>query len=199
MLVKLLSNLYFFYKKLVTPNDYSIVSEEIEYTVNTDMKYLVEDEFWEKESKDWDGILDNFYVDVTGEDFRNTTIPQNVEHIILRIKYYFNGKIYSVVSNDINFTPGEEEQSGMTFNIPLSSAWIVDHDDKPIRNITEKVKRYSGPRNDFHGQKVPLEHFLYYDRDVLKDRFPKIILSSSLGMKKVINTLEDYTTSLQIP
>ena len=199
MLVKLLSNLYFFYKKLVTPNDYSIVSEEIEYTINTDMKYLMEDEFWEKESKDWDGILDNFYVDVTGDDFRNTTIPQNVEHIILRIKYYFNGKIYSVVSNDINFTPGEEEQTGMTFNIPLSSAWIVDHDDKPIRNITEKVKRYSGPRCDFHEQNVPLEHLLYYDKDVLKDRFPKIILSNTLGMKKVLNTLEDYTTSLQIP
>jgi hypothetical protein len=40
---------------------------------------------------------------------------------------------------------------------------------------------------------------LYYDKDVLKDRFPKIILSNTLGMKKVLNTLEDYTTSLQIP
>ena len=54
--------------------------------------------------------------------------------------------------------------NAMHFSIPLSSAWIVDHDDKPMRDITEKVKRYSGPRNDFHGQKVPLEHFLFYDR-----------------------------------
>ena len=30
----------------------------------------------------------------------------------------------------------------MHFSIPLSSAWLVDHDDKPMRNITEKVKRY---------------------------------------------------------
>ena len=82
MLLKLLSTLYYLYKKLVTPNDYTIVSEEIEYNLNNDMKYLVEDEFWEKESKDWDGILDQYYVDVTGEDFRNTTIPQNVEKII---------------------------------------------------------------------------------------------------------------------
>ena len=199
MLVKLLSNLYFFYKKLVTPNDYSIVSEEIEYTINTDMKYLVEDEFWEKESKDWDGILDNFYVDVTGEDFRNTTIPQNVEHIILRIKYYFNGKIYSVVSNDINFTPGEEEQSGMKFNIPLSSVWIVDHDDKPIRNITEKVKRYAGPRNDFHGQKVSLTDFLYYEPEYLNDELPNIILTNGIGMKKVVSTTTGFINYLRIP
>jgi hypothetical protein len=87
----------------------------------------------------------------------------------------------------------------MHFSIPLSSAWIVDQDDKPMRNITEKVKRYNGPRNDFHGQKVPLEQFLFYDKDVLKDRFPKIILSNSLGMKKTLYTLENFTTDLQIP
>ncbi len=87
----------------------------------------------------------------------------------------------------------------MHFSIPLSSAWIVDQDDKPMKNITEKVKRYHGPRNDFHGQKVPLEHFLFYDKDVLKDRFPKIILSNSLGMKKTLHTLENFTTDLQIP
>jgi hypothetical protein len=81
----------------------------------------------------------------------------------------------------------------------LSSAWIVDHDDKPTRDITEKVKRYSGPRNDFHGQKVPLKDFLFYEKDVLKDKFPKIILSNTLGMKKALSTLDDFTTNLQIP
>jgi len=87
----------------------------------------------------------------------------------------------------------------MHFSIPLSSAWIVDHDDKPMRNITEKVKRYSGPRNDFHGQKVPLEHFLYYDKETLKESFPKIVLVGTLGMKKNISTLDSFTTDLQIP
>jgi len=61
------------------------------------------------------------------------------------------------------------------------------------------VKRYSGPRNDFHGEKVALERFLFYDRDVLRDKFPKIILSNTLGMKKVISTLKGFTTDLQIP
>ena len=198
MLLKLLSTLYYLYKKLVTPNDYTIVSEEIEYNLNNDMKYLVEDEFWEKESKDWDGILDQYYVDVTGEDFRNTTIPQNVEKIILRIKYYFNGRIYTAISNNINFRPGEKED-GMNFHIPLSSVWIVDHDDKPQINITEKVKRYAGPRNDFHGQSVPLKDFLYYTSKTLRTKYPKIVLSNSLGMKKTLLTLEDSTTDLRVP
>jgi len=200
MLTKLLSSIFFFYKYLTTPRDYSIISEEIEYAVDHDMKYQIEDDFWLNESKDWeDRILDEYYVNATGKNFRHTMIPQNVKWVILRVRYYFNGKQYTAISNDLNFKPGENEDNVMHFSIPLSSAWIVDHDDKPMRNITEKVKRYSGPRNDFHGQKVSLENFLYYDRDVLKDRFPKIILANTLGMKKTLSTLDDFTTDLQIP
>ena len=200
MLLKLLSNLFFIYKYIMTPRDYTLISEEIEYEIDPDIKYKTEDEFWKHESKDWeDDILTEYYTDVIDKDIIHTCIPQNVKYIILRVKYYFNGKMYTAVSNDINFMPGVNEDTSMHFSIPLSSAWLVDHDDKPMRNITEKVKRYSGPRCDFHEQKVPLEHLLYYEKDVLKDRFPKIILSNTLGMKKVLNTLEDYTTSLQIP
>ena len=200
MLTKLLSTIFFFYKYITTPRDYSIISEELEYDIDHDMGYMVEDDFWMEESKDWeDGILDEYYVDVTGKQFRHTIVPQNVKNIILRVKYYFNGKRYTAISDDINFKPGQNEDTAMHFSIPLSSAWIVDHDDKPMRDITEKVKRYSGPRNDFHGQKVPLKDFLFYEKDVLKDRFPKIVLSNTLGMKKTLSTLDDFTTNLQIP
>ena len=200
MLTKLLSSVFFWYKSLVTPRDYTIISEEIEYGIDHDMDYMIEDDFWLEESKDWeDEILDEYYVNVTGKKFRHTIVPQNVKYTILRVNYFFNGHQYVAISDDINFKPGKDEDDAMHFSIPLSSAWIVDHDDKPVRNITEKVKRYSGPRNDFHGQKVPLEHFLYYDREVLKDKYPKIILSNQLGMKKVLSTLDDFTTGLQIP
>ena len=200
MITKLLSSIFFFYKYIVTPRDYSIISEELEYAIDHDMGYLVEDDFWLEESKSWeDEVLDEYYTIVTGKKFRHTIVPQNVKYTILRVKYYFNGKRYVAISNDINFKPGQCEDSAMHFSIPLSSAWIVDQDDKPMRDITEKVKRYSGPRNDFHGQKVSIEHFLYYDKDTLKDKFPKIVLSNTLGMKKTLSTLNDFTINLQIP
>jgi len=199
MLTKLLSTIYFFYKNLTTPRDYTILSEELEYKINYDLKYHLEDTFWKEESKDWDGILEEFYTVVTGRDFRDTFVPENVENVILRIKYYFNGKVYSAISNDIHFRLGKDEETSMQFMIPLSSAWIVDHDDKPLKNITEKVKRYSGPRHDFHGQKVPLRDFLYYEPYYLEERFPKIILKNTMGMKKTLSTLEGYTTDLRIP
>lgn len=199
MFVKLLSTLYYYYKKFTTPGDYQIISEELEYKVNYDLKYLTEDSFWKRESKDWDYILDYFYVNVTGAQFRNTSVPQNVEHIILRINYYFNGRVYTVVSNNINYRVGPNEESDMKFNIPLSSAWIVDHDDKPVQNITERVRRYAGPNCDFHGQKVSLEDFLYYEPKYLEERFPKIMLTNGLGMKKIVSTTDGYTTDLRIP
>ena len=198
MLLNLLSNLICFFKKITTPRDYSVVNEELEYSVDYDMRYRIEDDFWKGESKDWDGILENFHADVTGLDFRYTAIPENVSSIILRIKYFFNGRLYSVVTNDLNYVPGEKADAPMCFHIPLSSAWIVDHGDKPMVNITEKVKRYAGPRGDFHGEKVPLGDFLYYDNEHLKNKFPKIILNG-LGMKKAVSTLDGYTTDLQLP
>ena len=196
MFVKLLSSVLYFYRG--SP-DYSIISEELEYTVDYRMKYRIEDDFWKEESKDWDGILDEFYTVVTGKQFRNTIVPQNVKKLAFRVKYSYGGKVYKAISNDINFRPGQDENKEMSFSIPLSSAWLVDHNDKPKRDITEKVKRYAGPRNDFHGQHVPLKEFLYYTKDTLERKYPKIVISNAFGMKKTLNTLEDTTGHLRIP
>jgi len=197
MLFKLLSIVFFIFRKLTTYPDYYITSEEIEYELERDIKYQVEDKFWEDESKSWDGILDQYHVNVTGKKFRHTSIPLNVKYVILRISYSFNGHIYKAITNDINFKPGEDTDTTMSFNVPLTSAWLVDHDDKPVRDVTEKVKRYIGPRGDFHKQNVSLYHFLYYDIETLEERFPKIIVKNTLGMKKVISTINGFTTDLR--
>ena len=197
MLLKLLSIVFFIFRKLTTYPDYYITSEEIEYELERDIKYQVEDKFWEDESKSWDGILDQYHVNVTGKKFRHTSIPQNVKYVILRISYSFNGHIYKAITNDINFKPGEDTDTTMSFNVPLTRAWLVDHDDYPVRDVTEKVKRYIGPRGDFHKQNVSLYHFSYYDIETLEERFPKIIVKNTLGMKKVISTINGFTTDLR--
>ena len=199
MLFKLLSSVLYYYKKLVTPRDYQIISEELEYTIDYRKKYDIEDDFWREESVDWDGVMHEFYVLATGKNFRHTIIPQNVDNVILRIKYWYNGKIYKVITSDINFVPSEPKSNDVRFSIPLSRAWLLDQDDKPVRDITEKVRRYAGPRNDFHGQDVKLVDFLYYTQKTLKDEYPKLLLLNTMGMKKLVLTLEDSTTDLRIP
>ena len=200
MLLKLLSSLIYLFKRLTTYPDYYIVSEELEYKINPDVKFRTEDPFWEEESKDWrDGILTEYFVDVTDKGFRHTFIPQNVELLILRVKYYYNGKLYSSISYDINFKPGVNESESMHFSIPFSSAWLVDADDKPVKDITEKVKRYAGPRNDFHKERVPLTDFLYYTPEKLKNDYPNVVIKNVLNMKKKVSTLDGFTTDLRIP
>ena len=199
MLFKLLSSVLYYYKKLVTPQDYLIISEELEYTIDYRKKYDIEDDFWREESVDWDGVMHEFYVLATGKNFRHTIIPQNLDNVILRIKYWYNGKIYKVITSDINFVPSEPKSNDVRFSIPLSRAWLLDQDDKPVRDITEKVRRYAGPRNDFHGQDVKLVDFLYYTQKTLKDEYPKLLLLNTMGMKKLVLTLEDSTTDLRIP
>lgn len=199
MLFKFLSTVIFWYKKFTTYPDYHIISEELEYKIDYRIKYYIEDDFWLQESKDWDGVLEEFYVLATGKSFRNTIIPQNVKNLVLRVKYWYGGKIYKAISTDIKFKPGEKDHNGMNFTIPISNAVLVDHDDKPRVDITEKVKRYAGPRNDFHGERVPLQSFLYYTKKMLEKKYPKIIISNSLGMKKILLTTEDFTSNLRIP
>ena len=199
MLFKFLSTVIFWYKKFTTYPDYHIISEELEYKIDYRIKYYIEDDFWLQESKDWDGVLEEFYVLATGKNFRNTIVPQNVKNLVLRVKYWYGGKIYKAISTDIKFKPGEKDHNGMNFTIPISNAALVDHDDKPRVDITEKVKRYAGPRNDFHGERVPLQSFLYYTKKMLEKKYPKIIISNSLGMKKTLLTTEDFTSNLRIP
>lgn len=197
MFFKLLSNIIFLYKRLTTPQDYTIISEELEYHIDNSIKYKIDDVFWENESKDWDGILSEYHVCAHRLSCRNTVVPENVTKLILRVKYFYNGRVYKAITNDINFIPGFDGDN-MVFNIPLRHVWIVDHDDKPQVDITEKVKRYAGPRNDFHNQSVSLEDFLYYDRETLDEKFPKISLINSLGMKKIVFTTHDNISDLRI-
>lgn len=198
MFFKLLSNIFFFYKRITTPRDYTIISEELEYHIDNNMKYKTDDEFWENESKDWDGILSEYHVCATGKKFRNTVVPENVTKLILRVKYFYDGRVYKAITHDINFIPGRGDQDNMVFTIPLRHVWLVDHNDKPQVDITEKVKRYAGPRNDFHGQSVSLEDFLYYDRETLEEKFPKIMLTNSIGMKKIVFTTQDHIDDLRV-
>lgn len=90
-------------------------------------------------------------------------------------------------------------KEGITFNIPLSSALLIDYNNKPVRDVTSKIRKYGGPRSDFHGEDVPICDMLRYNHATLKDQFPKIKLTNAIGMTKVVSSYEDDIKHLQIP
>ena len=91
----------------------------------------------------------------------------------------------------------------MIFNfIQDKSAYVryaLDYNNKPVRDITSKVRKYAGPKSDFHGEDVPIRDMLRYDHVDLKERYPKIKLTNAIGMSKIVSSYDDDITSLRIP
>jgi hypothetical protein len=78
------------------------------------------------------------------------------------------------------------------------SAQLMDADDKPVKDVLGKIRRYAGPRGDFHGEKVKISDMLYYDMDTLKTMYPNIRLKNVFGKTKTVSTITGYITDLTV-
>jgi hypothetical protein len=186
------------YKKFVSIPDHSVYSACIEYFTYNNKEYTQVDDVWSNEVEKWDGSFSEHYMDLTGIDYRKTTVPENVKKTIIRVKYWYNDKLYKYITYNMNHEWPPHNKNGIVFNIPLISAEILDQDDKPVKDILKKVKRYAGPRGDFHGERVKISDMLYYDMETLKSEYPKIKLKNALGKVKILSTHEDYITDLRV-
>lgn len=190
--------LYGIYRSIITRPDYYIESSEIEYEIDPSISYEIKDLFWKSESRHWDCVLDSYYVNTTFKKLRPEYIPECVKRITCRYKYWYNGKIYKLITNNPRFKIPDDIPDTFKFVIPINDAHLLDVDDKPVRDITEKIKRYSGPLRDFHGEKVPIRELLYYDEEILEKEYPKIKMTNIVGMSKTVSTTSGSTTDLQL-
>lgn len=188
------------YRNFFAIRDYAVSKIFLEYAIDRERKYEIEDQFWADEERYWDDE-DEFYIDITGRPFQYTDIPQNVVRTICRVAYWYGGQRYKYCTYDMDFAwpPVGKGGDSMKFTLPLVSAVLVDEDDKPKRDVTRKIKRYAGPMGDFHGERVRLRDLLYYDDETLEREYPKIQVTNALGLKKVIPTTTGYTTDLRMP
>lgn len=196
MILNLLTYIWGIYRRVITPRDYEIYREHLEYYVDPKIKYDVDDPFWEHESRHWT-TLHALYTDVRGKHYRNTDVPQCVTKLIVRVKYWYHGRTYSFITNDIDFTFPPAERANMMFTLPILYATLLDHDDKPVRNVTTKIARAAGPKYDFHGQRVPIRDVLFFDDEVLEKDFPKLKVTNVIGQTSIVSTLTAYTTDLK--
>jgi len=203
MFIKLLSDViiwvYDRIKYVVSKPDYKIIDQSIEYTINNNIIPEELSDFWEDEYYEWDGETETFYKNLNGIDYNQSLVPNNVTHIILRIKYWYNDKMYKYLVNDLDHKWPPENVSGVIFNIPIVTAVLLDSDDKPVKDLLNKIKRYAGPRCNFHGQKVKISDMLYYDDETLELEYPSIKIKNAIGMVKKVSTVDGYITDLRIP
>lgn len=180
-----LVKIYLFFKTLLTPRDFSINKIDIDYTVDNSEEDDYEDmnDFWTKESRYWCGDdLEMCNAIVPGRDINTIKpVPKWVNDIVIRINYNYDGRNYKCITKDLDYAwpPKAPEPS---FKIPLKSVILVDEDDKPVYDITKKIKKYIGPHMDFHGygETVRMRELLYFTE------FSKIKVTNVMNIHKTL-------------
>jgi hypothetical protein len=190
--------IYDTYKNFVSIPNHRIMHSSMEYFIGSNSDYSVKSQFWENESKKWDGLFDEHYVESKDMSYRGHKTPNNVRKVIIRIKYWYNDKLYKYLTYNTGHAWPPEQAEDMVFNIPLVSAYLVDAGDKPVKDVLNKIKRYAGPRGDFHGEKVKISDMLYYDIETLKTMYPSIKLKNVFGKTKNVSTVDGYITDLTV-
>ena len=187
-------------KSVTSKPDYKIIDQSMEYFIDNDIIPEELDDFWLDESiNEWDGITETFYKNLNNVNYKNTTIPKNVKKILVRIKYWYNDKMYKYMSYDMDHEWPPARKSGIVFNMPITSAQLLDSDGKPVKDLLNKIKRYAGPRGDYNNQQIRISDLMYYDMETLENEYQTIKIKSPLGMVKHVNTVDGYITDLSIP
>ena len=193
---KFLINVICFIKTLLKKHDYKIISRELEYWVENGKDYVTSNTFWEDQSVEWDDVTESYAVELQrDEDIPEP--PEVVTKLLIRVKYWYNNQVYKYLTYDRKYKWPPKTEKGVYFTIPLSSAQLLDKDGHPVKNILEKIKRYTGPHHT--SEKIKISDMLYYDEDTLKESIPKIQLKNILGAKKIVSTVDGYITDLRIP
>ena len=76
--------------------------------------------------------------------------PKDSRDLTVDIEYYFNNKKYKYMTEDPEYKwpPEQPKSEGMSFRLPIKSVFTLDEDDKPIEDVTDTYKEYSGPKGD---------------------------------------------------
>ena len=192
---KFLINIFCIIKGFIKKPNYKIISRNLEYWLDYDEGHVTNDDFWDEQGGQWDENTETCLVKLRdGEEVPKP--PDVVTKVLFRVKYWYNNNVYKYLTYDREYVWPPKHERSMRFHIPLMSAQLLNKDGRPVKDILDKIKRYTGP----HGcEKIKIADMLYYDEDTLKESFPKIQMRNILGVKKVVSTVDGYITDLRIP
>lgn len=190
--MNVLGNLLIRLSLLFKRPDYKVIDRSMEYWVDHEKDFVTHDDFWERESEGWDRGTDTYYRQLG--DQKVPRPPDVVTKVLIRIKYWYNNRIYKYLTYDLDHAWPPVVERGVHFNMPLSSAQLLDVDGRPVKDLLDKIRRYRGPSGT-DGQKVAIADMLYYEQGL----YPKIVLKNILGLSKTVSTSDGYITDLQVP
>lgn len=213
VLHKFLINVIYGIKKVMhfifAKRDYSIDDIYIEYFVDHSKDFSIETTehpLWVRQSYEIEPTTDSYVIDEKDLERAGLSIgdpiptpPEAVTKILIRISYWYGNRMYKFLTYNNEYTWPPKKANTMSFHIPLTSAQLLDCDDKPVKDVLEKIRRYAGPNSDFYGEKVMIKDMLFYNEDRLKNELPRIKLKNCFGMMKTVDTLTGLMTDLRLP
>ena len=136
-------NDYFSYKNFV------IVSKILDYTVEDPEKVETGNKFWEAQREKWVPSHSMYSVGVPhGTNYK--PVPFGITDCHMRIRYFYNNKVFVFVSDDLEYEWPPKKPSLMKFSMPIKNAVLLNDDDVPVKNITTEVKNFTNHFGKFH-------------------------------------------------
>ena len=143
--------LYTLYKNWFYPHDYDIYKTNVIFSSVTgaiglwnDHEYCEGPNYFKCDRQDLKTLME--------------TKPLDVSDIRIETTYWHDSKKYKHVSSDIEWPPGTYRSNG-NVTLPIKSATLVTLND--MYDVTNKVKKYAGPRSDFHGHEIIIEDIFH--------------------------------------
>ncbi|QIG59882.1 hypothetical protein [Dishui Lake phycodnavirus 4] len=174
---------YFWHK------DYEIVNRSLEYTIDPHAKYIISSDFWIGEEKYWSRDITEHFVDITNVDLSHHLIPANVIKCLIHVKYYYRNRIYKYISNNFDYIWPPPNSSDMSFSMPIVRAVLMDHAATQKIDVTKKIKRFAGPKNNFYNKDILIRDMFSFTTDTLEEEYPYIVISD------IMNNVKAYKTS----
>jgi hypothetical protein len=197
MFVKLLTPVilkaYEIYSRFFKHKNLEIIYRSLTYEIDPDEDYIISSDFWFDETQHWSHYNTTHFVDITKKDISQDPVPQNVKKCVVTTKYYYNNRIYKYVSHGVSQEwPPQENETGIC--MPIISAKLVNDNCETVRDVTEKVKRYAGPKSNFYGKSILIQDMFTYDEDTMKKEYPYLVISDVMGNVKAYKT--DHSVDL---
>ena len=164
----------------------------MEYTIDPSIKYTISSDFWSREERYWGKNCTNHYVDITHEDLTSSPIPENVKDCIVRVKYYYNDRVYKYLNEGVEYSWPPRDSSQGIF-VPITRAVLMNEKCEPVRDVTEKIRRYAGPRSNFYGETVPIQMMFTFDSETMEKEYPYLVISNAFGQVSAHKTSHSVT------
>ena len=133
------------------------------YNFDGKTDFKTNNKFWSAEQKYlmYNDETEEHWVDVTNNYLTIGKAPPGITDIIYRIKYIYNNKYYTCLSDKPDTDVSKIKAPSMSFKIPIKEVKLLDEDNQVIRDVTTQYLKLLGPNGNFHNYLNPKVYDLF--------------------------------------